>query len=442
MGCASSTTACSTVERAEQRPSEQSEDLDFYGNYSLGEKIGRGAFAQVHLATKIERENAGRKPSGRDQLRAVKVLDVRGRNGAALQKAARREASIWSCVKNHENTISLYDTFFTQELGFMVMEKCCSGLLPHLEQLTEPTERCFGKIFSQMLVAIAHCHSVGVVHRDVKPDNFLVGGPDGKTVKLGDFGLSAMLPSDGKLKGVFGTAPYMCPEMLSGRCCNEKADVWSLGVIVYVLLFGTFPYVPQEKTSKGMKQAIVDGATPKFKPDPAIRTTASNMRSEHAISFVKSLLTRDASNRLSAANALKTTYMLAVADDRHALGSELPSLRSMLHSAKKVGAFEIRDAGRETAVDSLLNELQLEAHGTPVPSARQASKDAASWSLQNSQKSNKDSWETSSNTSTTIGSHNGSNSDTQGSNGGSRHGTKQFQARSAWSRSDNSDFAY
>jgi serine/threonine protein kinase len=437
MGCTASTTACSTIEKVAVQPAEQHKELGFSDKYILGEKIGRGAFAQVHLATKVDHEIDGHRHSGRNPSRAVKILDVRTKNGVALEKAAEREATIWNTVGHHENCIHLYDIFFTPELSFMVMEKCCSGLLAHLEQIPEVNEQSLGKIFSQMLIAIAHCHSIGVVHRDIKPDNFLVGGEDGKTVKLGDFGLSAIMPSNGKLRGVFGTAPYMCPEMLSGRCCNEKADVWSLGVIVYVLIFGTFPYVPLEKTSKGMKQAIVDGATPKFKADPIIRTTASSTRSERVVNFVKSLLTRDPSYRPSAMNAMKAKYMLAVEDPGQPLGTELPSLRSMVNSAKKVGAFEIRDSSKKTDVDSVLNEMQIEVHGTPV---LETSKDAALFAPKKSQKSvNTESWEASSNASTTIG----STSDTQGSMASSRPcGAYPVKARSGWSRSDNSDLAY
>merc|ERR1719353_856031 len=148
------------------------------------------------------------------------------------------------------------------------MEKCASGLLQALEKMPEINERGLGTVFAQMLLGISHCHGAKVVHRDVKPDNFLVGGEGGQTIKLGDFGLSAIMPKQGKLPGVFGTAPFMCPEMLVGRWYDEKADVWSFAVIVYVLLFGLFPYMPKQQSSKAMKQAIIEGGStpPSFEP--------------------------------------------------------------------------------------------------------------------------------------------------------------------------------
>merc|ERR1719502_912890 len=103
--------------------------------------------------------------------------------------------------------------------------------------MPEVNERTLGKMFAQMLMGISHCHSVSVVHRDVKPDNFLVSQG---VVKLCDFGLSAIIPSGGKnmgkVGGIYGTAPFMCPEMLATDWYDEKADVWSFAVIVYAFL--------------------------------------------------------------------------------------------------------------------------------------------------------------------------------------------------------------
>jgi serine/threonine protein kinase len=247
------------------------------------------------------------------------------------------------------------------------MEKCESGLLQYLEAMPELSERTLAKVFLDMLMGTAHVHSVKVVHRDIKPDNFLVGGDNGKTVKLGDFGLSAMFPKPGtKLNGVYGTAPFMCPEMLDGKGYDEKSDLWSVAVVIYVLLFGNFPYIPKEQSSKGMKKAILDGAPPTFQPPGKVTGNAS-YRTDSAITFVKTMLERDPETRPSANVTLNLPYMQGAQDNSHAVGMDLPSLRPMLHMAKKVGAFEVRDPSRETGIDSILNQLQLSKHGTPLP---------------------------------------------------------------------------
>jgi serine/threonine protein kinase len=367
MGCTASNSATNHTNTISINIGVETDTVDgFHDKYLLGAKLGRGAFAQVRLAIRTNSDV-------HRSERAVKILDLRdskkdGQPSRSLQKAAHNEASLWAGIGSHPNSVRLYDVFYSAELCYMVMEKCASSLFHYLAEMPELNERSLGNIFLQMLVGLGHVHSARVVHRDVKPDNFLVGGEDGQTLKLADFGLSAMLPAEGKLMGVFGTAPFMCPEMLMGQGYDERSDVWSLGVIVYALLFGNFPYVPKEASSQAMKQAIVVGSPPAFEPSHrSAATPASRVRSESADGFVKTLLTRDPDQRLSAVEALNLTYMVMVTEDRHMIGSTVPSLRSMLHSAKKYGAFEVRDPSRETPLDGLLNKLHMAKHGTPVP---------------------------------------------------------------------------
>jgi serine/threonine protein kinase len=375
MGCNSSTSSAVTAGGVDVEIIK-----DFHDQYILGVKLGRGAFAQVRACIKTQTEGALRadgKQISKPPERAVKILDLRDKNtpGEAsrqLQKAAYNEATVWKTVGNHPNCIRLFDLVYSSEFCYMVMEKCTCGLLEHLESMPELSERTLGVVFLQMLLGIAHTHSVRVVHRDVKPDNFLVGFQDGlegpRVVKLGDFGLSAILPAAGKLPGVYGTAPFMCPEMLSGKTYDEKADVWSIAVIAYVLLFGNFPYMPKEQSSKGMKQAIQMGTPPpSFTPVGKSSTTTSAYRSETALTFVKTLLNREPDDRPSAPESLNMAYMTASREGNHQSGTELPSLRPMMHMAKKVGAFEVRDPSRETGIDGILNQLQLKKHGRPLP---------------------------------------------------------------------------
>lgn len=90
------------------------------------------------------------------------------------------------------------------------------------------------RLVVEMLLGVAHVHSVHVVHRDIKPENFLLGGDGGRRVKLCDFGLAAELPPGGLLSGVFGTSPYMSPEMAAGRGHGLATDLWSYGVCVHL----------------------------------------------------------------------------------------------------------------------------------------------------------------------------------------------------------------
>jgi len=156
--------------------------------------------------------------------------------------------------------------------------------------------------------------------------------------------------------------------MLLGKWYDEKADVWSFAVIAYVLLFGVFPYMPKQQSSKAMKQAIIDGEkAPTYEPVQRVTSGNALMRSEAALNCIRPCLDREPDTRPSAEDALRFPWMRAALQGTHMPGADLPSLRPMLHAAKKVGAFEVRDPARLTAVDVTLNQLQLQRHGVPLP---------------------------------------------------------------------------
>jgi len=155
----------------------------------------------------------------------------------------------------------------------------------------------------------------------------------------------------------------MCPEMLGSRTYDEKADVWSYAVIVYVLLFGTFPYMPKEQSSKGMKEAILNGRpAPKFEPTSRASKTP---RTEKAMTFVQALLIREPSRRPTGTEVLQMPFLMQASAG--SWPDDLPSLRPMLHAAKKVGAFENRDVSNCDSVDHLLQKLQMKHQNLPVP---------------------------------------------------------------------------
>lgn len=346
---------------------------DFHDKYLLGAKLGCGAFAQVRACTEITYSPL-RAMEGTDGpgTKAVKILDLemKGRSNkisAQLRVIAHEEVAVWRIIGDHPNCIRLYDSFFNEEFAFMVMEECDSELLPTLESVIELNEHGLRDVLVQMLLGITHCHRSGIVHRDVKPDNFLVERSS-QTVKLGDFGLSAALPKYGKLQGAFGTAPFMCPEMLTGQPYDGKADVWSFAVIAYVLLFGKFPYMPRQQDSKAMRQAIIDGSPPPFRVSFKI-PKASRVRSLGAISMTKALLNRGPECRPTSEEALYIPWMQVAMDSTHIGGNELPSLQPMLCSAKRVGAFGRRDIRGSTDTDVKLDAAQVRKYGQGLPLA-------------------------------------------------------------------------
>jgi serine/threonine protein kinase len=319
---------------------------NFHDKYVLCEKVGVGTFGQVHLATPL-------KEDANDHIKshavAVKIIEKIGKERTVssdreMQRALSTEVDIWRRVGSDENCVCFHDVFFSLGLCYMVMERCDNDFLNHIETMPVFDERSLGDVFAQMLSAIRHLHSVRIIHRDVKPDNFVVGGKDGKTLKLGDFGLSVTKSRWKNVFGACGTAPFMCPEMVNEQCYDEKADVWSFGVIVYTLLFGALPYTTYSRSSKAMMNAIARARpAPKFKVVSQSVSQFECDRSVDAMAFAKRLLTRDARQRPSALEASSMVYMNSVAKRCHLLSVNAPSLRPMIRLAKRAGLFALRD---------------------------------------------------------------------------------------------------
>eukprot|EP00931_Biecheleriopsis_adriatica_P112534 TRINITY_DN8718_c0_g1_i2.p1 TRINITY_DN8718_c0_g1~~TRINITY_DN8718_c0_g1_i2.p1 ORF type:complete len:461 (-),score=80.09 TRINITY_DN8718_c0_g1_i2:142-1524(-) len=283
-------------------------DVEFHAKYKLGKKIGKGAFGQVR--------SLAEKKTG--QHFAVKIVDVRQRDkdggiqnfvNHARKRAALSEIQAWEQVSTTKSpfVVQFTQAYVDNYLYFMVCELCLCSLLDHCPGQMTPGS--LGALFRQMLQGIAHTHSMGIVHRDIKPDNFMWGGLENKTLKLGDFGLAAVCVP-GKLKGVVGTAPYMSPEMLLGCHHDFKMDVWSLGVIAYLLVFGTLPYLTGSDTA-ALKRAIKEDSPPiawtrcsELDDGPVCQeSTAAEL-------FIRYVLQRDPQSRPSADEALSHAFLL------------------------------------------------------------------------------------------------------------------------------------
>jgi len=344
MGCSNS------IILAGQENEEKLQD-----KYVIGPKIGEGSFGQVRQC----KEKCG------DQVFAVKILDTRKYNdeGEVICKrdpqsmqAIRAEEQCWKKVGQHRNCVQYLASFAEDSLYFMVMERCSKSLMERLDEMYDSSEKDLVGIFRQMLLGIEHCHSVGIVHRDIKPDNFLFTDRESKIVKLCDFGLAELIPRIGKLCGTFGTSPYMCPEMLNDEGYNEKADIWSLGATSYLILFGEFPYMPKDVNPHDMKEMIRCGhPRPKFQ-----RIEGDDPASDVATNFVRSLLNRMPECRLSATQALKLPFVSEEKESTLTRSLTASRLGPIFHQAKD-HAQEFKNAVDPTvqrSLDELLEKLQ------------------------------------------------------------------------------------
>ncbi|CAK0881251.1 unnamed protein product [Prorocentrum cordatum] len=291
----------------------------FHERYVLLGKLGKGAFASVYLT-----RPATGPPDGPHCVVKVIQLQAQPRPGhlaaqasearppgplinAKLKRAAEKEASFLKHVGGLEHCVSAFDFAIEGTLAYIVMERCDLTLLRLLEQLPSLREASLARIFSEMCQALASIHGLGIVHRDIKPDNFLCVG-EASTIKLCDFGLAEgeSRGSDQGLTGVYGTAPFMSPEMLSGTGYDSKTDLWSLGVIMYVICLGQFPYIPAKTSASAMKAAILVGVpAPSFRPKTSLDLSNGSPISECLKDLIRELLERDCAARATADHALR-----------------------------------------------------------------------------------------------------------------------------------------
>jgi len=363
MGCAGSQPVHAAEFRVSPSPGRgDRQSRQFHSQYFIAGKLGRGAFAQVHLVKRVS--------DGREL--AAKVTDLRGARPAhresgepdgRTRRAVEKEVSILKRVGAKPHCVEYYEDFSEGIFSYVVMEKCDLTLLQALECCSQLTERVLARLAAEMLQAISSIHRIMVVHRDVKPDNFLCSG-ERRTVKLCDFGLAEVLPSGSELRGVYGTAPFMSPEMLGAQGYDAKTDVWSLGVMVYVLLLGQFPYQPLETTARAMKAAILTGMpAPSFRPRASL--DVGNQRiSDDALGFVRTVVSRDKHARPTAHRLLQHSWIASQDAKPEQWGA--PSLRPMLYAAKRTGAFDtraMRDDADKGGMDAQLAALQAQHHG-------------------------------------------------------------------------------
>ncbi len=200
--------------------------------YKFGKTLGSGSFATVKLATcKADNEKW-----------AVKIINKRAL-GPEDTEALQSEVDILKSVAKHENIVHLKENFETGDKFYMVMEVCRGGeLFDRIVAEEHYSEKKAAHVVRAVASALHFIHQHNIVHRDLKPENLLYKEVDTEEIKLADFGLAHILEPQTALTTACGTPGYVAPEILMGHGYDKEVDLWSLGVITYILLCGFPPF--------------------------------------------------------------------------------------------------------------------------------------------------------------------------------------------------------
>ncbi|KAM7265041.1 hypothetical protein ACFE04_002724 [Oxalis oulophora] len=280
--------------------------------YELGRELGRGEFGVTYLCTDKETgENFACKSISKKKLRtSVDIEDV------------RREVEIMRHMPKHPNIVSLKDTYEDDNAVHLVMELCEGGeLFDRIVARGHYTERAAAVVTKTIVEVVQFrihpsfcglgcktlfrtdiqvCHMQGVMHRDLKPENFLFANKkETADLKAIDFGLSVFFKPGERFNEIVGSPYYMAPEVLK-RNYGPEVDVWSAGVILYILLCGVPPFWAESE--QGVAQAIIRSNVD-FKRDPWPKV------SDNAKDLVRKMLDPDPKRRLTAQQVLDHPWL-------------------------------------------------------------------------------------------------------------------------------------
>ncbi|KAL2469230.1 Calcium-dependent protein kinase 6 [Forsythia ovata] len=307
--------------------------------YTLGRKLGQGQFGTTYLCTEISTgiEYACKSISKRKLISKEDVEDV------------RREIQIMHHLAGHKNIVTIKGAYEDPMYVHIVMALCAGGeLFDRIIQRGHYSERKAAELTKIIVGVVEACHSLGVMHRDLKPENFLlVNKDDDFSLKAIDFGLSVFFKPGQIFTDVVGSPYYVAPEVLL-KHYGPEADVWTAGVILYILLSGVPPFWAE--TQQGIFDAVLKGHID-FDSDPW------PLISESAKDLIRNMLCMHPSERLTAHEVLCHPWICenGVAPDRALDPAVLSRLKqfSAMNKLKKMALRVIAESLSEEEIAGL-----------------------------------------------------------------------------------------
>jgi len=259
--------------------------------YQLGEEIGKGGFSVVYKAERI-------KDKKEFAIKCIKKKMVEGDD----IKLLRREIQIMKKL-NHPNILKLFEVFEDEEQFYLVMELVKGKEL--FDKIVEKgmyPEKDAANIILQVVSAVQYLHEHGIAHRDLKPENLMAAGEaETEVVKIADFGFSKSFAEEGeKLMTSCGSPGYVAPEILTAESYDKSVDMWSVGVIIYILLSGYPPFYAD--SAPALFKKIMDV---KYDFDDTVWDGIS----ETAKDLIRNLLVKDPTKRLTATQCLEHPWV-------------------------------------------------------------------------------------------------------------------------------------
>lgn len=278
--------------------------------YKLGSVLGKGAFSEVKEGTK--------QSDGKSY--AIKIV-TKSKLTSEDETALKDEIDILNGLE-HKHIIRLYEVFNEERLYYLVTERMMGGeLFDRIVAKAYYNEKEARDTCKIIFEAMAYIHERKIAHRDLKPENLLLMNEHSDSdIKLADFGFAKKAQTAKCLTTQCGTPGYVAPEILETTPYGTKADMWSLGVIVYILLGGYPPFI--EENQRELFRKIRRGQY-------EFHEEYWSGVSKDAKDLISSLLTVDPEKRISADEALRNKWMMGDADAlaKNDLGVNLGELR-------------------------------------------------------------------------------------------------------------------